>query len=92
MGVNGASLPIGNKDDFFDPAAGTVKLSMAIGAKQQYGTGKPVIRGESGLPKQEQAHTLRYYWMTKKGSGYTTSYGDKLTGGMYTHLTGTQNR
>ncbi|GIW62688.1 MAG: hypothetical protein KatS3mg090_0514 [Patescibacteria group bacterium] len=48
VGVNGAVLRIGQRQDFYDTAAGVLKLSYNIGAKQPYGANKPVIRGESG--------------------------------------------
>lgn len=42
-------LPDFSAEDFFDAARVTVGISSLIGAKESYGAGKPVIRGELGF-------------------------------------------
>jgi len=48
LNVDGSGVTVMNSSDYNDTAALTNRISMLIGAKQQYGPRKPVVRGESG--------------------------------------------
>ncbi len=43
------SVNIGLPSDFYDTASSTNKASLAVGAKQTFGVGKPTVRGETGF-------------------------------------------